>query len=440
MSQSRFPFNFWQNRSLDFRLISAITLLLAVVMSVSGWHNITNELKTIRQQVQVQGTSLAHSAALFSVQPLSEKRYAPLELFAQRLVNDAFAIGYLRVTDADGRAVALVGEDLNWQNSADRPAMMIFTQEVMSEEKPGVTLGTVEIGMLSRQVDAMISSRLTVLATTSMITFLLLAVLIFQLIRKTLTEPLEWLVNQAEDLGRGNMERPLTTLPAASAELRQLASTLDSMRVDLKGSFEKIRDQENSLTELDSIKNSLIHENRVFLESMEGRIQERTQDLSNRNRELSQQIARLQESEQSLFCSVKNIQFAQKLQGVGSWEWNVGDNRLYWSDQTFRLFGLEPGHFIPVYDELLKRIHKEDRILHNTTLQNALERESRFDFAFRIILPDGSERTLRSYGTVVSPHCGSGKSLAGVIERIRIVEEGEDDHFDDMDGEEIELS
>src|ERR1700684_2292482 len=52
---------------------------------------------------------------------------------------------------------------------------------------------------------------------------------------------------------------------------------------------------------------------------------------------------------------------AEQLVGTGTWEWDVGTDGLLWSDNMFRLLGLEPDTVLPTTDYVIDRTHPDDR-------------------------------------------------------------------------------
>jgi PAS domain S-box-containing protein len=89
---------------------------------------------------------------------------------------------------------------------------------------------------------------------------------------------------------------------------------------------------------------------------------------------------------------------AEKLSHTGSWGWNVGSGEVYWSLETFRIFGVNPGDVKPSYQLFLQFVHPEDRALVEQTLEKARSEKGDFKVEFRIVLPNGSIRDLRSIG------------------------------------------
>jgi PAS domain S-box-containing protein len=83
---------------------------------------------------------------------------------------------------------------------------------------------------------------------------------------------------------------------------------------------------------------------------------------------------------------------------AGVWEWDVLSNLNHWSDEVFRLYGLEPGASQASYDAWLGTIHPEDRAAAVAATSDALARGAELDFEWRVLLPDGPERWLLSRG------------------------------------------
>src|SRR6185503_7020475 len=84
-----------------------------------------------------------------------------------------------------------------------------------------------------------------------------------------------------------------------------------------------------------------------------------------------------------------------------SWEWDASANRVIWSDELFRIFGLEPQSTPATFEGYLDRVHPEDRARVQEAVQKALREESSFDHEERIVRADGAVRTLHSRGRVL---------------------------------------
>jgi PAS domain S-box-containing protein len=92
----------------------------------------------------------------------------------------------------------------------------------------------------------------------------------------------------------------------------------------------------------------------------------------------------------------------EELAGIGTWEFEPNAGRLEWSENLFRLLGLEPGAVAPSFDYLAAQAHAEDRerVLH---AHEELHRTGRVGpLRFRHLLPDGRVRHLHASTSLVS--------------------------------------
>jgi PAS domain S-box-containing protein len=91
---------------------------------------------------------------------------------------------------------------------------------------------------------------------------------------------------------------------------------------------------------------------------------------------------------------------AQDVAHMGSWEWDVGANRVWWSDGMYRIYGIAPGTFIG-YETFLERVHPDDRPTAHETVSRALADARPFTFDHRIVRADGTIRVIHANGRVI---------------------------------------
>src|ERR1700694_766275 len=136
-------------------------------------------------------------------------------------------------------------------------------------------------------------------------------------------------------------------------------------------------------------------------------------------------------AEEALRRSEGYLAEAQRLTRTGSWAWSVATRHsVYWSQENYRLFGFDPEGGIPSDEAFYQRIHPEDR--DRVRREVFLERPdegSHFDVEFRIVLPDGAIKYVRSTGHPVRNISGDLLEYVGtsidVTERKRADEERE---------------
>ncbi|MBI2951475.1 PAS domain S-box protein, partial [bacterium] len=109
---------------------------------------------------------------------------------------------------------------------------------------------------------------------------------------------------------------------------------------------------------------------------------------------------------------------AQKLAHLGSWEWNIRTNRVTWSDELYRIYGLEPQEFEATYEAYLELVYPDDRGLVRKVIETALRDLKPFAFEERILRPDGTIRALQSQGEVSLGEDGKPLRMVGICQDV----------------------
>jgi PAS domain S-box-containing protein len=105
---------------------------------------------------------------------------------------------------------------------------------------------------------------------------------------------------------------------------------------------------------------------------------------------------------------------AQRVAHVGSFEWDIRANRVSWSDELYRIYGLEPGVFEATFEAFVERIHPDDRATVTSTIGAAVENGEQFRMRERIVRPSGEIRQLSSWGEVMTDEEGKPRRLLGI--------------------------
>jgi PAS domain S-box-containing protein len=119
--------------------------------------------------------------------------------------------------------------------------------------------------------------------------------------------------------------------------------------------------------------------------------------------------------EEALRRSEGYLTQAQSLTQSGSWAWNVHTDARFWSQETFRIFGYDPGKMTPTWSHILERTHPEDReaIEQQSKLEITRKEDSEFDW--RIVLPDGGIKLLHSISQPVMDESGQIIEIVGTL-------------------------
>jgi PAS domain S-box-containing protein len=105
---------------------------------------------------------------------------------------------------------------------------------------------------------------------------------------------------------------------------------------------------------------------------------------------------------------------AQRVGRLGSWDWNAETDITTWSDELYRLYGVEPQGFEPTLDGWLDRLHPEDRERVRGENEQVVARGGPMEMEFRVVLPDGHVRDHRAEGEMTLDDQGRPLRLIGV--------------------------
>jgi PAS domain S-box-containing protein len=109
----------------------------------------------------------------------------------------------------------------------------------------------------------------------------------------------------------------------------------------------------------------------------------------------------------------RQLEAAQQITHIGSFEWEMATGTVSWSDELYRIYGLEPSSQEITLDFFLSRIHPDDRPRIQGEISAALQRGGRFSYRERIVRPDGSVRTLDTVGEELRDPSGRTTGLLG---------------------------
>ncbi len=114
-----------------------------------------------------------------------------------------------------------------------------------------------------------------------------------------------------------------------------------------------------------------------------------------------------------------HLEQAQRLSGIGSWEWCLTDDRMWWSDELYRMLSHRGGPSHPVsYEALLEHVHAEDRAKLSEQLDRAFASDSTCSAELRVLRGDGRVRRVRSRCELLRNADGSPLRLIGTLQEL----------------------
>ena len=126
--------------------------------------------------------------------------------------------------------------------------------------------------------------------------------------------------------------------------------------------------------------------------------------------------ARLRQSEEELQRSQHYLAEAQRLSHIGSWAWSPVSNAiLYWSEECYRILGYDPAQGLPSFESSFERIHPEDRPALAETIERAVREKAEFQIDYRLMLPDGTRRSVHIQSQPVLDMSGALVEFIGTV-------------------------
>lgn len=190
-------------------------------------------------------------------------------------------------------------------------------------------------------------------------TFILVAGLVgvlFIAFSRSVAAPLRKVIDASKDIARGNYN--VTTPVRSHDEIGLLSETFNSMADDIKNRIDMLKESEASLAN------------------------------------------------------------AQRIAHLGSWDWDIIENKLYWSDETYRIFGLVPHEFGVTYEAALNSVHPDDREFVRKSVNDALSGKKAYNIEYRIVLPNGRERIVHDLAEVEFDETGRPIRMVGTVQDV----------------------
>lgn len=127
----------------------------------------------------------------------------------------------------------------------------------------------------------------------------------------------------------------------------------------------------------------------------------------------------IRESEQMLLRS-------QAIARLGSWEWEIATNKVVWSDELYRIYGINRAKKEVTHDTFSNLLHPDDKDQVMAIIEHSLEVKQPFDFYHRISRPDGNERIIHTQGEIDVDNEGNITKLKGTSQDVTEQKQHED--------------
>jgi len=127
---------------------------------------------------------------------------------------------------------------------------------------------------------------------------------------------------------------------------------------------------------------------------------------------------RVEERTREVQRSERNLKAAQRIAHLGSWSNNLRTGQTEWSNECFRILGLEPGSVTPSMEMFFDIVHPDDLPHVEGIIREAMEDLQDYAMEYRIMLPNGDIRMIEEFGQVSVDDGGKLLRLTGAVHDI----------------------
>ncbi len=110
---------------------------------------------------------------------------------------------------------------------------------------------------------------------------------------------------------------------------------------------------------------------------------------------------RIQEGIKEFKLKNKQLNEAQELAKMGSWEWDVCTNKVFWTSGLFNVYELPQSEEGLTYEKFIEMVHPEDKAVVENTLKQSFADKKFYDYYHRIVTPSGAIKILQAKGEII---------------------------------------
>lgn len=268
----------WNRANIGIKFILTAFPVMAVIVILFGWYFIKEERAMFRSQLDSVGNSITQATASFSMEPLLLKNYSMIKTYTDNLVRGNKDIVFVYILRTDGTIVSNSSIEARF-----KVAPFVYERSITIYPTHLRSIGKVVLGLSPKTLNEAISDRVFDIAMATSVLFVAFTLVIVFLVRMVVTEPLKQLGDNADALGRGDFESPITI--DNQDEVGRLANILETMRTNLRSSYSMIQQQNDQLKSLDKMKDEFLanmsHELKTPLNAIIGYSQLAKDDVKN---------------------------------------------------------------------------------------------------------------------------------------------------------------
>lgn len=133
---------------------------------------------------------------------------------------------------------------------------------------------------------------------------------------------------------------------------------------------------------------------------------------------IARDITEIKNTQEKLILSEKLLNESQKMAKIGSWEFNIITNELYWSDELYNIFEIDKNIKEDLAEIYMSRIPLEDKNHLDELAERAIKEKKPYEIEHPFILPDNKKKWLLGFGEPIVNENGEVVKLRGVAKDI----------------------
>lgn len=129
---------------------------------------------------------------------------------------------------------------------------------------------------------------------------------------------------------------------------------------------------------------------------------------------INQEHDKLEEADKQLQTANELLTLAERSVSAGAWRWYKNTDEINWSEQLFKLFGLDPATDKPGFENWRRIVHPDDLMRAENHIRDAASKLNPFFTCYRVMLPTGQIRWIDSYGGPIYDKVGNLIEFSGI--------------------------
>ncbi|MEA3289358.1 MAG: PAS domain-containing protein [Campylobacterota bacterium] len=148
-------------------------------------------------------------------------------------------------------------------------------------------------------------------------------------------------------------------------------------------------------------------------------ITEEKKDYTKTNRTLTALTNLVKVTSEELINTSNKLNEAQEIASIGSWDWDITNSTLLWSNETYNIFNVNKDEFEASYETFLSYVHCDDREFVNDAVFRSLEDKNiPYDIEHRLVLDDGTVKFVRELGKIFRDEDDKPVRISGIVQDI----------------------